>query len=240
MENNVILDSGEIQAEQSRFIYKVYGWLAFALALTGLVAYYAAQNTKLMDWVFSNWYGMLLVFGLQAVVVIFLTTRLNSMSSLAATISFILYSIISGFVYSSVFYVFTLGSLAPAFFISAVTFFIMGLYGHFTKNDVTSLSRLLMMTFIGLTIATAYNWYNESSMLYWITAYSAILLFTALVAYDTQKLREINIIGDEGTDDDKKEAVEGALCLYLDFIDILLVFAMLSRLFGKKKEPVVE
>ena len=72
----------------------------------------------------------------------------------------------------------------------------------------------------------------NSSTLYWITTYAGILIFTGLIAYDTQKIKEMNIIGNEGTDDDKKEAIMGALCLYLDFINL---FLLLLRLFGSRK-----
>jgi len=69
-------------------------------------------------------------------------------------------------------------------------------------------------------------------MLYWITTYAGILIFVALTAYDTQKIKNMNIIGNEGTEEDKKEAIIGALTLYLDFINL---FLFLLRLFGRRK-----
>ena len=69
-------------------------------------------------------------------------------------------------------------------------------------------------------------------MLTWLTTYAGVLIFTALVAYDTQKIKEMNIIGNEGTDEDRKEAIMGALRLYLDFINL---FMHLLRILGDRK-----
>ena len=67
---------------------------------------------------------------------------------------------------------------------------------------------------------------------YWITTYAGILIFVGLTAYDTQKIKEMNIIGNEGTDEDKKEAIMGALTLYLDFINL---FLLLLRVMGRRR-----
>lgn len=232
MERDIILDSDQILAEQTRFITKVYGWMAFALGLTGLVAFYAAQTPALLSLIFSNSYGFWILFGLQIGIVIFLTARIDKMSANMAIGSFILYSIITGFVFSMIFLVFTMGSIASTFFITAGTFATMSIIGYYTKTDLTSFGRIMMMALVGLIIASIVNYFMNSPTLYWITTYVGILIFTGLIAYDTQKIKEMNIIGNEGTDTDKKEAIMGALCLYLDFINL---FLLLLRIFGSRK-----
>lgn len=232
MERDIILDSDQILAEQTRFITKVYGWMAFALGLTGLVAFYAAQTPALLSLIFSNSYGFWILFGLQIGIVIFLTARIDKMSANMAIGSFILYSIITGFVFSMIFLVFTMGSIASTFFITAGTFATMSIIGYYTKTDLTSFGRIMMMALVGLIIASVVNYFMNSPTLYWITTYVGILIFTGLIAYDTQKIKEMNIIGNEGTDTDKKEAIMGALCLYLDFINL---FLLLLRIFGSRK-----
>lgn len=232
MEKDIILDSDQILLEQSRFITKVYGWMAFALGLTGLVAFYTAQSPELLSLIFSNSYGFWILFGLQIGIVVFLSARINKMSANTAIGSFLLYSVITGFVFSMLFLVFTMGSIASTFFITAGTFAVMSIIGYYTKTDLTSFGRIMMMALVGLIIASIANYFMNSSTLYWITTYAGILIFTGLIAYDTQKIKEMNIIGNEGTDDDKKEAIMGALCLYLDFINL---FLLLLRLFGSRK-----
>jgi FtsH-binding integral membrane protein len=55
----------------------------------------------------------------------------------------------------------------------------------------------------------------------------AVLIFTGLTAYDTQKIREMISVENDG-----KAEVLGALTLYLDFINI---FLNLLHLFGNKE-----
>jgi len=88
------------------------------------------------------------------------------------------------------------------------------------------------MGLIGLIISSVVNLFFHNELLYWITTYVGVLLFVGLTAYDTQKIKKMNIIGNEGTEEDKKEAIMGALTLYLDFINL---FLYLLRIFGKKK-----
>jgi len=234
MEKDLILDSELIKSEQSRFMVKVYGWMSFALALTGLVAYFTAQSPALVALIFSNRLGFWLLIGAQLGIVIFLSARIEKMSAAVATGSFILYSVITGFVLSSIFFAFTESSIASTFFITGGTFAFMSILGYYTKTDLTSFGRILMMALVGLIIATVVNMFvgGNSGTLYWITTYAGVLIFTGLVAYDTQKIKEMNIIGNEGTEEDKKEAILGALSLYLDFINL---FLFMLRIFGDRK-----
>ena len=88
------------------------------------------------------------------------------------------------------------------------------------------------MGLIGLIIASVANFFMKSTMLYWITTYIGVIIFVGLTAYDTQKIKNSNVIGNEGTEEDSKEAIMGALTLYLDFINL---FLYLLRIFGKRK-----
>ena len=87
------------------------------------------------------------------------------------------------------------------------------------------------MGLVGIIIGSIINIFWASSALYWLITYIGVFVFTGLTAYDTQKIKEMNIIGNEGTDEDKKEAIMGALRLYLDFINL---FLMLLRIFGRR------
>ena len=93
------------------------------------------------------------------------------------------------------------------------------------------MGKLAGMAFVGLIIASVVNIFVHNEMLYWITTYAGILIFVGLTAYDTQKIKEMNIVGNAGTEEDRKEAILGALTLYLDFINL---FLLLLRLFGKR------
>ena len=71
----------------------------------------------------------------------------------------------------------------------------------------------------------------HSEMLYWLTSFAGVIIFVGLTAYDTQKVKNMNIVGNEGTDEDRKESIMGALILYLDFINL---FLYLLRFFGRR------
>lgn len=222
----------DIVNETQRFFVKVYGWMSFALIITGLVAIWTAGNVNIMSILTEhNWFFIGLLI-LEFVLVAYLVGWIMKISSQTATLIFILYSILNGFTLSVIFLVFTTDSIASTFFINAGTFAVMSIYGYFTKSDLTKLGNLLLMGLIGLIIASLVNMIYQNEALYWITTFVGILIFIGLIAYDTQKIKKLNIIGNEGTDEDKKEAIIGALTLYLDFINL---FLKLIRLFGRRK-----
>jgi FtsH-binding integral membrane protein len=155
------------------------------------------------------------------------------MSADTATFVFLLYAVVNGLTLSVIFMVYTAGSIAGTFLVTAGTFGAMALYGYTTKRDLTSWGNLLFMALIGLILSSVVNMFFHNPMVYWITTYAGILIFVGLTAYDTQKIKEMNIIGNEGTDEDRKEAIMGALMLYLDFINL---FLYLLRLFGRSRD----
>ena len=222
----------QIQREQVNFINKVYSWMSFALIITGLVAMWVASNEPLMMSIFSNsliFWGLIIA---EFACVAYLVGAIEKMSAQLATSIFIGYSALNGLTFSIIFVIYTMDSIASTFFITAGTFAIMSIYGYYTKKDLTSIGNLAFMGLIGIIIASVVNWFMASEMLYTIITYIGVLVFVALIAYDTQKIKNMNIIGNEGTEEDKKEAIMGALTLYLDFINL---FLFLLRIFGNRK-----
>ena len=226
------ISNEDMVAETHRFLVKVYGWMSIALIVTGLVAVWTASNAYLIRLIIENIYVFFALVLFELILVAYLVGWIMKMSSQTATLMFILYSILNGFTLSVIFLVYTSDSIASTFFITAGTFAIMSVYGYFTKSDLTKIGNLLFMGLIGLIISSLFNIFYQNETLYWITTYAGILIFVGLIAYDTQKIKKLNIIGNEGTDEDKKEAIIGALTLYLDFINL---FLKLLRLFGKRK-----
>jgi FtsH-binding integral membrane protein len=231
--NNFLEISKEQEiAETKRFFVRVYGWMSMALIITGLVAYRTATSPEIINFIFGErfvFYGLLI---LELVLVGVLVGAIQKMSAMTATIVFVLYSILNGVTLSAIFFVFTADSISNVFFITAGTFAAMSAYGYFTKKDLTKMGSILIMALMGLIIASVVNIFLNSEMLYWISSYAGVLIFVGLISYDTQKLKKLNVIGNEGTDEDKKEAIIGALTLYLDFINL---FLYLLRIFGKRR-----
>lgn len=219
-------------AETKRFFVKVYGWMSLALIITGLVAVWAASDEEAVRVIFGNQWVFIGLLIAEFLLVAFLAGWVMKMSAQTATLIFILYSLLNGLTFSVIFLVYTIDSIMITFFITAGTFAIMSLYGFITKTDLTTVGNLLIMALVGLIIASLINLFLKSEVMYWIITYAGVLIFVGLIAYDTQKIKNMNVIGNEGSEEDKKEAIIGALTLYLDFINL---FLMLLRLFGRRK-----
>jgi FtsH-binding integral membrane protein len=175
----------------------------------------------------------LVLFLAQLGVVWFLSARIYKLSFGVATLLFILYSILTGVVFSSLFFVYTLGSIANVFLITAGTFAAVSCFGYFTKSDLSKWGTYLFMGLIGLIIASLVNWFLKSAMLNWIASYVGVAIFVGLTAYDTQRIKEmIQENSMEGEEVTNKIALMGALSLYLDFINL---FLYLLRIFGRRK-----
>ena len=219
-------------AETQRFMIKVYGWMSFALVITGFIAMYTASSPALLNLVFGNTWTFIGIILVEFIMVGALAGWVSRMSANTATLIFVLYSALNGLTFAGLFVVYTSESIASTFFITAGTFGVMSFYGYTTKSDLTQWKNILFMGLIGLILASVVNIFMQSSFLYWVTTYMGVLIFVGLTAYDTQKIKNMNIIGNEGTDEDKKESIMGALTLYLDFINL---FLYLLRIFGKRK-----
>lgn len=213
---------------------KVYVWMALALAVTGLTAYYVASNEPLMYNLFSN---SGLVWGLliaEIVLVVILSAAINKMSFPVASLIFIGYSILNGVTLSSIFIVYTQTAITRVFFITAGTFAAMSLVGYFTKRDLSGLGKVLFMGLIGLIIATVVNMFMGSNGLDLVLSYLGVAIFVGLTAWDTQKIKQMFVLtGGEVNDATQKLALMGSLSLYLDFINL---FLYLLRIFGNNRD----
>jgi len=132
---------------------------------------------------------------------------------------------------ATIFMVYTHGSIARVFFISAASFGALSLWGYTTRRDLTGMGSFLIMGLFGLIIAMLVNMFLKSSALDWALSVIGVLIFAGLTAWDTQKIKEYYDPMDDGTVAGRK-VVMGALALYLDFINL---FLMLLRLFGDRR-----
>jgi len=232
MDNFYEISQQQQVAETRRFFIRVYAWMSMALVITGLTALKVASSPDIIRFIFGSKVTFYALIITELVLVVVLVGAIKKLSAVAATVIFILYSILTGVTISSIFFVFTMSSIASTFFITAGTFAGMSAFGYFTKSDLTKVGSILIMGLWGLIIASVVNLFFSNDTLYWITTYAGVLIFVGLTAYDTQKLKKLNVIGDEGSEEDKKTAIIGALTLYLDFINL---FLYLLRIFGKRR-----
>ena len=213
---------------------KVYVWMTLALVITGFTAYGVASSPGVMSAIMSSRWIVWGLFIAEIALVFYVTARIDRLSLTAATMIFVLYSVLNGATLSVIFLAYTMQSIASVFFITAGTFAAMSLIGYFTKTDLSSLGKILMMALIGLIIATLVNvLLIKSGGFSLIISYVGVLIFVGLTAYDTQKIKMMLVQADDVTEDTQKIALMGSLSLYLDFINL---FLYLLRIFGGNRE----
>ena len=231
MNTDVLLQREQVEAA---FISKVYGWMSAALVITGVVAMWAASTPAVLNAIFPASGSMLpfyLLIGAEFGAVIFLSARINKMTAETAGIVFLLYSVLNGLTLSMVFLIYTSSSIASTFLVTAATFGVMSAYGYMTKKDLTSIGNLAFMALIGLIIGSVVNIFLQSEIMYWVITYAGVLIFVALTAYDTQKIKRMAAY-DDTQEVSKKKSIMGALTLYLDFVNL---FLYLLRFMGDRK-----
>lgn len=212
---------------------KVYVWMTLALVITGFTAFGIAENPGLVYTIVTN---RLLFWGLiigEFALVMAIYGAIGRLSATAATLLFVLYSIVNGATLSVIFLAYTMTSIASVFFITAGTFAVMAFIGYTTKTDLASFGKMLMMGLIGIILATVVNIFIGSSMLNMMVSYVGVVVFVGLTAYDSQKIKNLLYQVDNMSEEAQKLALLGSLTLYLDFINL---FLMLLRIFGGNRD----
>jgi len=223
------------------YMLGVYNYMAGGLAITGVIAYLAytmavVQTPEgLMLSGFGNlifntpfkWVVMLAPLGM----VFLLSFRVHKMSVGGAQVAFWTFAALMGLSLSSIFLVYTGGSIFQVFLITAASFGALSLWGYTTKKDISGWGSFLFMGLIGIIIASIVNIFVGSSALQFAISVIGVLVFAGLTAYDTQQIKEMYNVHDDGTVAGRK-SIMGALRLYLDFINL---FIMLLSLFGNRE-----
>jgi len=218
-----------IDAGLRSYMLRVYNYMAVGLTLTATVAYFGATSGFYASIAGSPLFWLVLLAPLG--LVFFLSYRIERMSLGAAQLSFWLYAALVGLSLSGIFLVYTGESIARVFFISAASFAATSLYGYTTRADLSRFGSFLFMGLVGIIIAGLVNLFLKSSGLQFAISIIGVLLFTGLTAFDTQRVKNIYIAGEDQAIAGKK-AVMGALALYLDFLNL---FLMLMQLFGNRR-----
>lgn len=219
MFENTFSVSQPSDAAVSDYFSKVYAWMTGALALSGGVAWYAANSMGFMEWVINHQFLFYSLMIAELGLVIVLSALIRKMSYTTAMLSFIAYAVLTGLTLSTIFWVYTTASIGKVFAISGGLFAAMSLYGFTTKKDLSGWGSFLIMSLIGIILASIVNFFLQSPMIDWVVTYAGIIIFIGLTAYDTQKLKSFahhtgDMLG--------KMAILGALTLYLDFINLFL------------------
>ncbi|MCF0238255.1 MAG: Bax inhibitor-1/YccA family protein [Sphaerochaetaceae bacterium] len=231
MENQNVLSNAN--ARVTGLLKNVYLWMTAGLALTAVVSYLVGTNTRLLYKIYSTGTYLFLVL-LELGLVFFLSANLRKMSTSTAIGAFILYSIVNGLMLSSIFAIYAGLDIFRAFFTTTAMFGAMSVFAMFTKRDLSTLGRTLLMVLWGLIAASVLNLFIKGNSLSFVIDIVAVAVFALLTAYDSQKIIALsNSFGDYIDEDTYiKLSIFGALELYLDFINI---FLRILRLFANSR-----
>ncbi|UNE54245.1 Bax inhibitor-1/YccA family protein [Bartonella machadoae] len=166
------------------------------------------------------------------VAVLFLSFKINTLSTSAARSLFFGYAALVGLSLSSITLRYTTESVVQTFVITAAAFGALSLYGYTTKRDLTAIGSFLFMGLIGLMLAMIVNIFLGSSALQFAISVIGVLIFAGLTAYDTQNIKLMYYEGD-GVDTKGRKVIMGALSLYLDFINM---FVFLLQFLGSNRD----
>jgi len=232
-----------IDAGLRAYMIRVYNYMAMGVALTGVVAWFTFQAavttnpagaivglTPFGHAIFGGFVPILLIFATLGLVM-FISFRINRLEPSTALTLFLVYSALVGLMLSSVFLAYTLTSVTRVFFISAASFGALSMYGYTTQRDLSPIGSFLIMGIFGLIIAMLVNFFLKSAQLDFVISTIGVLIFAGMTAWDTQRIKEMYSVTDDGTVTGRK-AIMGALRLYLDFINL---FLFLLRLLGNRR-----
>ena len=212
----------------------VYNYMTSGVLLTGIVALLMKQSGAVMSMINFNTGGLsglgyLVVFAPLGVV-LWMNFGINRISTNTARILYWVYAALVGASLSTIFLVYTAGSIATTFFATAAGFASLSLWGYTTKKDLSGMGTFLIMGLFGIIVAMVVNMFLRSSAFDLAISAMGVLIFAGLTAYDTQKIKSM-YFAVAGTDFHGKAVVMGALTLYLDFINM---FLFLLRFMGNR------
>lgn len=211
---------------------KVYSYMSFGLVITALVSYVAAVS-GVTYYLLTNKILFFVSAFAPLLVVIFLSVRLESMTSTMAAGAFFFYAALMGISLSVILFAYSGADIVRAFLITASGFGVLSIYGYSTKKDLTAMGRFLIMAVWGLIIASVVNLFWKSSGFNLIISYATVLIFAGLTAYDTQRIKMTMLMGASSAAEVQKRAIMGALTLYLDFLNMFLA---ILRIFSSSRE----
>lgn len=218
-----------------RYMMSVYKNMGIGLLITALISFFAANNPSIMRLMYGSGFGMLVVFATIGLAFYMGSLQMRIISTTLSKIRsvFLIYSSLMGLSMSYVFFAYTRESIHNVFLVTAATFGCMSIYGYSTKKDLTSFGSFFLMGVLGIFLASIVNIFLQSSMLSFVTSCIGVIAFTGLIAYDTQKIKDMfYAAGSSSANQTEKLAVCGAFVLYLDVINL---FSMLLRLFGDRR-----
>jgi len=235
-----VADQAAYDVGLRQHMLRVYNYMASGLALSGIVAYGLFAVPELGNLFFQFQAGRMVGLNLLGWIAIFAPLgllllvgfRAAQMSVGAVQAVYWAVTALMGVSLSLLLYRYTGESVVRTFFVTAAAFGALSLYGYTTKRDLSAFGKFLFMGLVGIIIAGLVNIFTQSPMLQFFISAAGVLIFSGLIAYDTQRIKE-QYAEAWGTEVAEKIAIFGALSLYLDFVNL---FQFLMSFMGQDRE----
>lgn len=216
-------------ASISGYMTRVYQWMMIGVLITAAIAFAVANNPQLM---MSMVMGPMkwVLFIAQIGLVFFISGMINRISSVTATVLFLVYSALMGATMSVILYAYTMSSIQSAFLTTAVGFAGLTGFGYITKKDLSAVGTFCMMGLFGVLAISLISMFfpgMRSGTMGLVMDFAILLIFAGLTAYDTQRIKAM---GQYAQSDEMraKTAILGALSLYLNFINLFITILNLT------------
>lgn len=209
---------------QAAFLTQAFVWMFAGLLVTAGVAFVIQSNDRLLQFAADSLFILLIA---QIALVVAISWGINRINASVALGLFFVYAASLGVTIGLIVTAYTGESVVTAFLSASAMFGAAAIYGAVTKRSLAGLGGYLFMGLIGLIVASVLNLFLGNSALSWVIAVVGVVIFTALTAYDVQRIQSGDLAARTGSME--KAAVIGALSLYLDFINL---FLFMLRLFG--------
>jgi uncharacterized protein len=206
---------------------RVYGHMGLAVITSMIVSFFVGTNPALLAFFFTGALKWIVIFA-PLVAILAVSFAMDKFSKESLTVFLHGFAALMGLSFATIFAMFNMGSIVSAFMSAAILFGVMSFYGYFTKKNLDSIGQYMFVGLIAIIIASIVNIFIGSTVMQMVISAIAVIVFLGLTAYDTQRIREMVSV-----DNDGKAEVMGALSLYLDFINL---FLSLLQLFGGRKE----
>lgn len=225
------------------FLLGIYQKMALGLVVTGLMAWAVANSPALLQLLYNitpdgrvRGYTMLgWIFAFAPMGLSFASGMfMNRLNAAVAGSFYWVFVAVMGVSLSSIFLLYTGMSIANIFFITAATFGVVSLVGYTTKRDLSGMKGFLMAAVLGIIIAGLANAFIfKSGMMQMAISAIGVLVFSALIAWQTQSLKQMYYeVGEVGQQKRAALTYIGALSLYVNFINL---FISLLQLFGGRR-----
>ena len=206
---------------------RVYGHMGLAVVTSMIVSFIVGTSPALLAFFFTGAMKWIVIFA-PLVAILAVSFAMDKFSKSALTLFLHGFAALMGLSFATIFALYQMGSIVSAFMSAAILFGTMSFYGYFTKKNLDSIGQFMFIGLIAIVIASIVNIFIGSTVFQMVISAIAVIVFLGLTAYDTQKIRELVSVENDG-----KAEIMGALNLYLDFINLFLA---LLQLFGGRKE----